>query len=98
MSVITEELGLVGLIIVVGRLMIIVLRGFYIARECEDSFGSLIAIGISSMIGIQAIINLGAISGVLPITGIPLPFLSYGGSWLLRFKCSMRIANYIGTS
>src|SRR5690625_5277580 len=95
MSVITEELGLVGLIIVVGMLMIIVLRGFYIARECEDSFGSLIAIGISSMIGIQAIINMGAISGVLPVTGIPLPFLSYGGCFLFVLMLFIVILNNI---
>lgn len=98
MSVIAEELGLIGVIIVIGMLMIIVLRGFYIARECEDSFGSLIAIGISSMIGIQALINLGAISGVLPITGIPLPFLSYGGSSLLVLMISMGILNNIAMS
>ncbi|MFZ3579376.1 putative lipid II flippase FtsW [Virgibacillus sp. DJP39] len=95
MAVIAEELGFVGVIIVIGMLAIIVLRGIFIARKCEDSFGALLAIGISSMIGIQAFINLGAISGVLPITGVPLPFVSYGGSSLLVLLTSMGILNNI---
>lgn len=95
MSIIAEELGFIGVVIVIGMLAIIVLRGFYIARKCNDSFGSLLAIGISSMVGIQAFINLGAISGVLPITGVTLPFVSYGGSSLLVLMISMGILNNI---
>src|SRR5690625_7885140 len=67
MSIIAEELGFIGVIIVIGLLAIIVLRGIFIARKCTDSFGSLVAIGISSMVGFQAFMNLGAISGILPI-------------------------------
>ncbi|MRH41905.1 putative lipid II flippase FtsW [Aquibacillus halophilus] len=95
MAVVAEELGFVGVIIIIGMLAIIVLRGIYIARICEDSFGSLLAIGISSMVGIQTFINLGAISGLLPITGVPLPFISYGGSSLLVSMISMGILNNI---
>lgn len=95
MSIIAEELGFIGVILVIGLLAIIVLRGFFIARQCQDSFGSLIAIGISTMIGIQAFINLGAISGVLPITGVPLPFVSYGGSSLMALMISVGILNNI---
>lgn len=98
MSIIAEELGVIGVIIVIGMLATIVLRGLYIARKCEDSFGALLAIGISSMIGIQAFINLGAISGLLPITGVPLPFISYGGSSLLVLMISMGILNNIAMS
>lgn len=98
MSVIAEELGFIGVILVIGMLATIVLRGMYIARKCDDSFGSFLAIGISSMVGIQAFINLGAISGVLPITGVPLPFLSYGGSSLLVLMISMGILNNIAKS
>lgn len=54
------------------------MKGFYIARKCEDPFGSLLAIGISSMIAIQTCINLGGVSGLIPITGVTLPFISYG--------------------
>lgn len=95
MSVIAEELGVFGVVIVIGGLALIVLRGFHIARRCEDSFGALLAIGISSMIGIQTLFNLGAISGILPITGVPLPFISYGGSSLMVLMIAMGILNNI---
>jgi cell division protein FtsW len=95
MAVIAEELGFIGVLVVIGLLATIVLRGIYISRLCEDNFGALLAIGISSMIGIQAFINLGAISGLLPITGVPLPFVSYGGSSLLVLMISMGILNNI---
>ncbi|MDC3416517.1 putative lipid II flippase FtsW [Aquibacillus salsiterrae] len=95
MAVIAEELGFFGVVLVLGMLATIVLRGLYISRRCKDSFGSLLAIGISSMIGIQAFINLGAISGLLPITGVPLPFVSYGGSSLFILLLSVGILNNI---
>ncbi|MDL4841303.1 putative lipid II flippase FtsW [Aquibacillus rhizosphaerae] len=95
MAVIAEELGFIGVTIVIGMLATIVLRGIYISRKCQDSFGSLLALGISSMIGIQTFINLGAISGLLPITGVPLPFVSYGGSSLLVLMISVGILNNI---
>ncbi|QYG88482.1 FtsW/RodA/SpoVE family cell cycle protein [Bacillus atrophaeus] len=83
MAVIAEELGVFGVLFVIFLLSFIVLKGFYIARKCEDPFGSLLAIGISSMIAIQSFINLGGVSGLIPITGVTLPFVSYGGSSLL---------------
>ncbi|MFD1849181.1 putative lipid II flippase FtsW [Oceanobacillus bengalensis] len=95
MAVIAEELGFIGVIIVIGLFAVIVLRGIFIARKCTDSFGALLAIGIASMVGMQAFINLGAISGILPITGVPLPFISYGGSSLLVMLISMGILNNI---
>lgn len=98
MAIIAEELGVWGIILVIGLFMTITLRGLYFAKKCTDSFGSLLAIGISSMIAIQAIINLGAISGIFPITGVTLPFLSYGGSSLLVVMISMGILNNIAKS
>lgn len=95
MAIIAEELGLIGVIIVIGLLAVIVLRGIFISRKCTDSFGALLAIGISSMVGIQTFINLGAISGLLPITGVTLPFISYGGTSLLILLVSMGILNNI---
>lgn len=83
MAVISEELGLFGVLFVIGLISFIVLKGFAISKNCPDPFGSLLAIGISSMIGIQAIVNLGAVVGLLPITGVTLPFVSYGGSSLI---------------
>lgn len=98
MAIIAEELGFIGVFIVIGLLALIVLRGIFIARKCRDSFGALLAIGISSMVGIQAFINLGSISGILPITGVTLPFISYGGSSLLVLMISMGILNNIAKS
>ncbi|MDX8044895.1 FtsW/RodA/SpoVE family cell cycle protein [Gracilibacillus sp. S3-1-1] len=95
MAVIAEELGLFGVLFVLINLGIIVIRGLYIAKKCENPFGSLVAIGISSMVGIQAVINLGAISGLLPITGVPLPFISNGGSSLIVLLFSIGILQNI---
>ncbi|WP_191562253.1 FtsW/RodA/SpoVE family cell cycle protein [Metabacillus idriensis] len=83
MAVISEELGIFGVLFVIVLLGFIVLKGFAISKNCQDPFGSLLAIGISSMIGIQALVNLGAVAGLLPITGVTLPFVSYGGSSLI---------------
>ncbi len=91
MAVIAEELGILGVAFVLLCLGYIVLRGIWIGLKCKDPFGSLLAIGISSMIGIQSFINLGGISGVIPLTGVPLPFVSYGGSSLLQLCISMGI-------
>jgi cell division protein FtsW len=91
MAVIAEELGVWGVGFVLLTLAYIVLRGIRIGMRCRDPFGSLLAIGISSMIGIQAFINLGGVSGVIPLTGVPLPFISYGGSSLLMLAMATGI-------
>jgi len=83
MAIIAEELGIWGVSFVIILLAYLVLRGIYTGIKCKDPFGSLLAIGISSMIGIQSFINLGGISGIIPLTGVTLPFISYGGSSLL---------------
>jgi cell division protein FtsW len=82
-SVIGEELGFVGTSILVILFMIVVWRGIHISLKTEDRFGSLLAIGISCLIGIQTIINIGVATGSLPSKGITLPFISYGGSSLV---------------
>jgi cell division protein FtsW len=91
MAVIAEELGIWGVAFVIITLGYIVLRGIYIGLRCKDPFGSLLAIGISSMIGIQSFINLAGVSGVIPLTGVPLPFVSYGGSSLLMLALAAGI-------
>ncbi len=89
MAVIAEELGIFGVLFVLMLLTFVVLKGFSIARRCQDPFGSLLAVGISSMIAIQSMINLGGLTGLIPITGVPLPFISYGGSSMLLLLISM---------
>jgi cell division protein FtsW len=91
MAVIAEELGVWGVGFVIITLSYIVLRGIYLGIRCKDPFGSLLAIGISSMIGIQSFINLAGVSGVMPLTGVPLPFVSYGGSSLLQLAIATGI-------
>lgn len=82
-SVLAEELGFIGGAVVILLFLLFVWRGLKVAVSFPESFGSLLAIGITSMVGIQAIINLGVVTGSLPVTGITLPFISYGGSSLL---------------
>ncbi|MEG9296515.1 putative lipid II flippase FtsW [Mangrovibacillus sp. Mu-81] len=91
MAIIAEELGVFGVSFVILGLTYIVLKGIYIGVKCQDPFGTMLAIGISSMIGIQAFINLGGVSGLIPITGVPLPFISYGGSSLLVLSLSLGV-------
>src|SRR5690606_33866570 len=89
MSIIAEELGIFGVSFVIILLTFIVLRSIRIGVKCEDPFGSLLAFGIGGMIGIQAIVNLGGISGLIPLTGVTLPFVSYGGSSLMVLSMSI---------
>lgn len=91
MAVIAEELGIWGVGFVILSLGFIVLKGFYTALKCKDPFGTLLAVGISSMIGIQSFTNLAGISGLIPLTGVPLPFVSYGGSSILQLSFAMGI-------
>ncbi len=91
MAVISEELGLIGVAFVIICLATIVLKGIRTAIKSDDPFGSMLAAGISSMIGIQSMINLGGITGLIPITGVTLPFISYGGSSLIQLFLSVGI-------
>ncbi|WP_019242446.1 MULTISPECIES: FtsW/RodA/SpoVE family cell cycle protein [Bacillus] len=91
MAIVSEELGAKGVLFVIFSLSFIVLKGYRIAAKCRDAFGSLLVIGISSMIGIQSFINLGGLTGIIPITGVPLPFVSYGGSSILLLAISMGV-------
>jgi cell division protein FtsW len=84
-AVIAEELGFVGSMIVILAFFVFILRGLRIARGAPDAFGRLIATGFTSLIGLQAFTNIGAISGLIPLTGVPLPFISYGGTALAVF-------------
>lgn len=81
-SVIGEEFGFVGCMSVVGLILMIILRGIWIAKDAKDLLGKLLIVGVVTMIGFQAFVNIGVVTGLLPNTGIPLPFVSAGGSSL----------------
>ncbi len=82
-SVLAEELGFIGSIFVIILFALFVWRGIVIAIKAEDHFGTLIAIGITTMIGLQALINMAVVTNTIPVTGMSLPFFSYGGSAML---------------
>lgn len=82
-AIIAEEIGFVGVVVLILIMLFVVYRGFYIAGRAKDAFGKLLAGGITSFIAIQIIVNLGAQTALLPLTGVPLPFISYGGSALV---------------
>ena len=82
-SIIGEELGLIATLLVIAAFVVIVFCGIYIAMKAADTFGLLLGSGITFLIGLQAFINIGVVTGALPNKGLPLPFISYGGSNLL---------------
>ncbi len=97
-SVLAEELGFIGCSVVIILFAIFIWRGFLIAMRAEDMFGSLIAVGITSLIGLQAIMNIAVVTSSMPNTGIPLPFFSYGGTALVILLCSVGILLNISRS
>lgn len=82
-SVIAEEMGILGTFIVIGGFLLLVLLGIQVALTSTDMYGAFLAGGIASWFGIQAIVNIGGVTGTLPMTGLTLPFLSYGGSSMI---------------
>jgi len=82
-SVVGEELGFLGVIFLLGLYVIILWRGIKIALEARDLLGSLLAVGAVSFLFFHIVVNIGMAMGMLPATGLPLPFLSYGGSFML---------------
>ena len=96
-SVIGEELGLVGVLCVLFLYVLILWSGLSIAKNTYDLFGSYLAMGITAAIGLQVCINLGVALGLIPTKGLPLPFLSYGGTSLLVSMISIGILMNIGS-
>lgn len=91
MAVISEELGIVGAIIVIGGLGFIVLRALLLALKANDPHARMLAAGVGSMIGIQTFVNLGGLTGLIPLTGVPLPFISFGGTSVILTSIAVGI-------
>lgn len=97
LSVIAEETGLIGTLILLGLFLILFLYGLQISLHCPDKFGQLLSFGIVLLITLHALLNIGINLGVLPPTGVSLPFISYGGSSMLIFSSAMGILGNIGS-
>jgi cell division protein FtsW len=82
-ALVGEELGLVGAVVVLALFAVVAVRGFRVAARHPDSFASLLAFGLTAVLILSAVVNIGVVLGMLPTKGLPLPFLSYGGSALL---------------
>ena len=82
-SIVCEELGLIGACVIMLLFAALILRGYWIALHARDRFGALLVVGVTSLIAMQTFLNIGVVTGLLPATGITLPFFSYGGTALL---------------
>lgn len=96
-SVFGEEFGLLGVLFVIALFTLFVYRGMAIAMKAQDLFGKFLALGITTLIGVQAVINLGVVMGLLPTKGLALPFISYGGSSLIVSLAAVGILLNIST-
>ncbi|MBK9294582.1 MAG: FtsW/RodA/SpoVE family cell cycle protein [Oligoflexia bacterium] len=91
LAVLGEETGFLGFLLVTFLFIWLVMRGLQIALLSPDPFAKRLAVGLSAMIGLQAVINIGVVTGLLPTKGLTMPFLSYGGSSLVVVSCACGI-------
>jgi rod shape determining protein RodA len=94
-AVAAEELGFLGAMVIIGLLFFILWRTLRIAERSRDTFGRLIAAGVAAMILFQTVINVGMNLGILPVTGLPLPFVSYGGSSLITLMIGIGLVESV---
>jgi len=97
-AVLAEELGFFGCTAVIILFAIFIWRGILIAMKSKDMFGSLVAIGITSLVAIQVIINIAVVTASMPVTGMPLPFFSYGGTALIILLAAVGVLLNISRS
>ena len=90
-AVVCEELGLVGACVILALFALLILRGYWIALHARDRFGTLVTVGIITLFAVQVFLNIGVVTGLLPTTGISLPFFSYGGTALMLQLAEMGI-------
>lgn len=94
-TAVAEQLGFIGGVLVIVAFSILIWRLLVIARNARDRFGALIAAGVASMIVFHVFVNIGMTIGIMPVTGLPLPFLSQGGSFYLAMTLALGIANSV---
>ena len=97
-SIVGEEYGLFGTLVILGAFLFVMLRGFRIAKNAKDDYARFLAIGISSTITLYALVNASVALGLLPTTGLPMPFVSYGGSSLMLSAFSIGVLLNISAS
>ncbi len=90
-AIVGEELGLIATLSILLLYLILMVRGYQVARRARDEFGQLVAAGITTWIAVQAFLNIGGILRVIPLTGVPLPFLSYGSNALVALLFAMGV-------
>ncbi len=95
-SVFAEEWGFIGSLLLIGVFMVIIIRGLNIAYKCKDSFGVILSVGVTAMIFWQIFINIGMVMGLMPVVGVTLPFISYGGSSLITMMVCVGILLNVG--
>jgi len=94
-AVTAEELGFLGALVMMGLIFLLLWRVLRIAESSRDTFGRLIAAGVAGMILFQSVINIGMNLGLIPVTGLPLPFVSYGGSSFLTLMLGMGLVESV---
>ena len=95
-SVYAEQWGFIGVVVLLFLFALLIIQGVTIALNARDLFGSLLVMGVVTLIGVQMFVNLGMTIGLVPITGLPLPFVSYGGSSLLVFMVGTGLILNVG--
>ncbi|MEI7926770.1 MAG: putative lipid II flippase FtsW [Chloroflexota bacterium] len=91
LAIIGEELGYIGVFITMSLFLVLLYRGWLAVRDADDQFGSLLAVGVLSWIAFQLLINVGGVSRLLPLSGIPLPLISYGGTSLILTMAALGV-------
>jgi rod shape determining protein RodA len=94
-AVTAEELGLIGAVVLMGLVMLVLWRTLRVAERSRDMLGRLIAAGVAAVILFQSVVNIGMNLGLMPVTGIPLPFVSYGGSSLLTLMLAIGLVESV---
>ena len=90
-SIVCEELGLIGAVLILLLFALLIIRGYWLAIHARDRFGALLIVGIITLFAFQVFFNIGVVTGLLPVTGISLPFFSYGGTALVIQLAEMGI-------